>query len=577
MSTFTAFCRACWSLAKPYFADRNERFVAWGLLAAIVALNLGTVALNVWFNQWNNDFYNALQEKNFDDFQTYLLHFAGMATLFIGVAVYQYYLNQMLQLRWRRWLTEHWLDAWLQAKHYYQMQVFNLGTDNPDQRIAEDMRLFATYSLNITLGLMNAIVTLASFLHILWGLSGSYSLSLFGSPIEIPGYMVWAALVYAAAGTWITHMIGRKLVPLNFNQQRYEADFRFDLVRVREHAEGIALQNGEAAENARLHTRFSAVFDNFLAIMRRQKQLIWFTAGYGQAAIIFPFVVAAPRYFGGAIQLGGLMQTASAFGQVQSAFSYLISAYTDIAEWRAVINRLTGFRQGIEQADTIVAQSRIAIEITGDERLEVQDLALTLPNGRPLLGLDTLSLKRGDSLLLTGRSGNGKTTLLRAIAGLWPFGRGLIRRGDSGHSLFLPQQPYIPIGTLRAALAYPHDPATYSDAEYRDALAAMELGHMQDRLDEEAKWDQVLSGGEQQRVQLAGAWLMKPAWLFLDEATSALDDDTEHRVMKQLRAALPRAAVVSIGHRPALLAFHEQHLELQPAEDGGPSRLVLAT
>ncbi|MCW0235987.1 MAG: ABC transporter ATP-binding protein/permease [Ferrovibrio sp.] len=551
--------------------------MAWGLLAAIVALNLGTVALNVWFNQWNNDFYNALQEKNFDDFQTYLLHFAGMAALFIAVAVYQYYLNQMLQLRWRRWLTEHWLDAWLQAKHYYQMQVFNLGTDNPDQRIAEDMRLFAAYSLNITLGLMNAVVTLASFLHILWGLSGSYSLSLFGSPVEIPGYMVWAALVYAAAGTWITHMIGRKLVPLNFNQQRYEADFRFDLVRVREHAEGIALQNGEAAENTRLHTRFSAVFDNFLAIMRRQKQLIWFTAGYGQAAIIFPFVVAAPRYFGGAIQLGGLMQTASAFGQVQSAFSYLISAYTDIAEWRAVINRLTGFRQGMEQADLIATQSRIAIEITDDERLEVQDLALTLPNGRPLLGLDRLSLKRGDSLLLTGRSGNGKTTLLRAIAGLWPFGQGLIRRSDAGQSLFLPQQPYIPIGTLRAALAYPHDPATYDNAAYREALAAMELGHMQDRLDEEAKWDQVLSGGEQQRVQLAGAWLMKPAWLFLDEATSALDDDTEHRVMKQLRAALPHTTVVSIGHRPALLAFHEQHLELQPAEDGGPSQLVAVT
>ncbi len=574
MSQFADFFRAFWSLARPYFADRDERLVAWGLLAAIVALNLGTVALNVWFNQWNNDFYNALQEKNFEDFQTYLLQFAGMAALFIGVAVYQYYLNQMLQLRWRRWLTEHWLDAWLQAKRYYQMQVFGLGTDNPDQRIAEDMKLFAAYSLNISLGLMNAVVTLASFLHILWGLSGAYSLTLFGSPIEIPGYMVWAALIYAAAGTWITHMIGRKLVPLNFNQQRYEADFRFDLVRVREHAEGIALQNGEAAENARLHARFGSVFGNFLAIMKRQKQLIWFTAGYGQIAIIFPFVVAAPRYFGGAIQLGGLMQTASAFGQVQSAFSYLITAYTDIAEWRAVINRLTGFRSGIEKADANMAQSRIVLEITDGERLEVQDLALTLPDGRPLVGLDALSLQRGASLLITGRSGNGKTTLLRAIAGLWPFGQGLIRRGNSGQSLFLPQQPYLPIGTLRAALAYPHDPATYSDADYRAALAAMELGHMQDKLDEEAKWDQLLSGGEQQRVQLAGAWLMKPAWLFLDEATSALDDETEHRVMQQLRADLPQTAVVSIGHRPALLAFHERHVELQPGENGAPARLV---
>jgi putative ATP-binding cassette transporter len=576
MSKFTAFCRAFWSLAKPYFADRKERLAAWGLLAACIGLNLGTVALNVWFNQWNNDFYNALQDKNFEDFQIYLLQFTGMAALFVAVVVYQYYLNQMLQLRWRRWLTDHWLDIWLQTKRYYQMQVFGLGTDNPDQRIAEDMKLFATYSVNITLGLMNAIVTLASFLHILWGLSGTYSFTLFGNLIEIPGYMVWAALLYAAAGTGIAHLIGRKLVPLNFNQQRYEADFRFDLVRVREHAEGIALQNGEAAESARLHGRFGTVFGNFLAIMKRQKQLIWFTAGYGQIAIIFPFVVAAPRYFSGAIQLGGLMQTASAFGQVQNAFSYLINAYTDIAEWRAVINRLTGFRHGIEQADAIMEKSRIALEINDGAWLEVQDLALTLPDGRPLLGLDTLSLQRGASLLITGRSGNGKTTLLRAIAGLWPFGQGLIKRGNDGQCLFLPQQPYIPIGPLRAALAYPRDPATYSDPDYRAALEAMELGHMQDRLDEEAKWDQVLSGGEQQRVQLAGAWLMRPAWLFLDEATSALDDDTEHRVMRQLRAALPHTAVISVGHRPALLTFHERHMEVQPAEDGGPARLVAA-
>jgi putative ATP-binding cassette transporter len=577
MSAFAAFFRAFWSLAKPYFLDPRERLAAWGLLAACVGLSLGIVALNVWFNQWNNQFYNALQDKNFDDFQTYLLQFAGMAAVFVAVAVYQYYLTQMLQLRWRRWLTDHWLTAWLESKRYYQMQVFGLGTDNPDQRIAEDMKLFATYSLSITLGLLNAVVTLASFLHILWDLSGAYSLTVFGSSIEIPGYMVWAALIYAAAGTWIAHVIGRKLVPLNFNQQRFEADFRFDLVRVREHAEGIALQHGESAEQARLQRRFTTLFDNFLAIMRRQKQLIWFTAGYGQAAIIFPFVVAAPRYFGGAIQLGGLMQTASAFGQVQTAFSYLITAYTEIAEWRAVINRLTGYRLGLEEADAIMARSRIAVETNDGGSLEIEDVALTLPDGRPLLGLDRLTLKRGDSLLITGRSGYGKTTMLRAIAGLWPFGKGLVRRGADDQCLFLPQQPYLPTGSLRAALAYPRDAAGYSDADCHAALAAMGLDQLQDRLDEQASWDQVLSGGEQQRVQLAGAWLMKPAWLFLDEATSALDEDTEHQVLSALRAAAPQTAIISIGHRPALKAFHERALTIQPPEnDDGLAKLVPA-
>lgn len=572
MSAFTTFCRDFWSLAKPYFTDPKERVRAWSLLGVIVVLNLGSVGLSVWFNQWYNDFYNALQEKDFESFKTLLLHFSGVAFAFIVVAVYRLYLQSMLQIRWRAWLTENWTTDWLANRHYYHMQMMGLDTDNPDQRIAEDLRLFPAYSLSLTLGLMNAVVTLVSFLGILWSLSGDFSFTLGGTEYNIPGYMVWAAIIYAAAGTGLTHLIGRPLVKMNFDKQRLEADFRFHLVRVREHAEGIAFQHGETVERAGLLGRFQAVFANFYDIMIKTKQLTWFTAGYAQLALIFPFVVGAPRYFSGAIQLGGLMQIVSAFGQVQEALSYLITSYSEIAEWRAVINRLTGFREGLEKARAVAAQSQVTV--ADNATLAVDDLSLALPNTRPLMQVDGLTLNAGDSLLIGGKSGTGKTTLLRAIAGLWPFGRGTVRRPADGQSLFLPQKPYLPLGSLRAALAYPRDPATFSDADYKAALEALDLGKLSARLDEDAQWHQQLSGGEQQRVQFARALLLKPKWLYLDEATSALDEATEAKALAALRQHLPGTAVLSIGHRPALQQFHQQHRQLAPAADGSPARLA---
>jgi putative ATP-binding cassette transporter len=577
MSRFAAFFRAVWCLAKPYFLDPQVRLGAWMLLVAIVALNLASVGLSVWFNYWYNDFYNALQEKDFDSFKTLLLYFAGVAAAFIVVAVYKYYLQSLLEVRWRRWLTEHWARDWLEDKRYYHMQMLGLDTDNPDQRIAEDLRLFPAYSLSLTLGLLNAVVSLVSFLGILWTLSGDFAIALGGTEYHIPGYMVWVAIVYAAAGTWLTHLIGRPLVRLNFDKQRVEADFRFHLVRIREHAESIAFQNGETVERAGLERRFAAVFDNFIAIMKRTKLLIWFTSGYGQIAVIFPFVVGAPRYFSGALPLGGLMQTVSAFGQVQEALSYIINAYTEIAEWRAVIERLTGFQRGMEKARALSARSAIAVSREGD-RIAVNDLALGLPDGRALLQVNSLALAPGESLLLQGRSGGGKTTLLRALAGLWLFGRGKVMRPADEQSLFLPQKPYLPLGSLRAALAYPHDPARFSEADYRAALEALDLAHLAPRLDEEAYWTQQLSGGEQQRVQLARALLLKPRWLYMDEATSALDEKTEARALEALRTGLPGTAILSIGHRPALRGFHQKSLEIEPgAAKTGVAQLMAAT
>lgn len=570
------FFPALWALSKPYFTDPKERRGAWTLLVVIVILNLATVGLSVWFNQWYNDFYNALQEKDVETYKVQLLYFTGVAFAFIVVAVYKQYLQSMLQIRWRRWLTENWLDDWLGGRNYYQMQMLGLGTDNPDQRIAEDLRFFPLYTLSLSLGLLNAVVTLVSFLGILWSLSGEFSFELGGHVIAVPGYMVWVAIIYAGAGTWLTHLIGRPLVGLNFEKQKIEADFRFHLVRVREHAEGIAFQHGETVERAGLGRRFAHIFTNFYELMRKTKQLTWFTSGYGQLAVIFPFVVGAPRYFSGAIQLGGLMQINSAFSQVQEALSFLITSYSDIAEWRAVIDRLTTFRAGLEQARALQEDRRIAVDTTGTA-LQIDALKLDLPDGRPLMQADGLQLNAGDSLLVQGRSGKGKTTLLRAIAGLWPFGSGRVQRTGDEASLFLPQKPYLPHGTLRAALAYPRDPAAFSDSDYTAALEALDLGKLASRLDEEAAWDQQLSGGEQQRVQLARALLLKPAWLYLDEVTSALDTATEEKALQALRTALPETAILSIGHKPALAAFHRQQRNLEAGAPGEPAKLVAAT
>ncbi|HWO86198.1 MAG TPA: ABC transporter ATP-binding protein/permease [Stellaceae bacterium] len=556
VTTKQGFLRQAWDLAWPYWKS-DEKWSAIGLLAAVIALNLITVWLNVRFNYWNNDFYNALQQYDWPEFWRQFAIFGALALAFIVVGVYSSYLRGILHIRWRRWLTERFLRNWLEDQAYYRMQLNQATTDNPDQRISDDLNRFASISLTLSLGLLSSFVTLVSFLSILWTLSGALTIPLGGgASIDIPGYMVFAALIYAVAGTMLTRWIGYPLIRLNFDQQRYEADFRFSMVRLRENAENVAFYGGEAREFDTFQTRFVRVVANWWGIIKRRKKLTWFTYGYDQVAIVFPFLVAAPRYFDKVIQLGGLMQIASAFRQVQESLSFIISSYTEIAEYQSVVQRLAGFR---EKMNEIAAEQQRpqAIEIVRDGTgVAVDALDLNLPDGRSLRPDITLAATPGKSLLITGASGAGKSTLLRAIAGLWPFGRGRIRVGD-GRCLFLPQRPYLPLGTLADALVYPRSAAELPRDNLAEALRTVGLPELVDRLEEEANWAQRLSIGEQQRLAFARVLLARPEIVFLDEATSALDEAAEVSLYRLLREAPWKPTIVSVGHHGTLRRFHD--------------------
>jgi vitamin B12/bleomycin/antimicrobial peptide transport system ATP-binding/permease protein len=560
-----------WAMIGPYWFS-EDRWAARGLLLAVVVLTLGMVYLTVLLNQWNNAFYSALQDKNLVAFRGQLFRVTWLICIFIFLAVYQVYLNQMLEIRWRRWLTVRYLRAWLADGAYYRMQLVARETDNPDQRIAEDVHLLAAHTLGLFTGGLRAIVTLVTFVAILWGLSGSFIVPVGGFSVPVPGYMVWVAVLYAIVGTWVTDWLGRPLVRLNFDRQRYEADFRFSLVRFRENTEGVALYRGEADEFRGFRERFEDVVSNWWGIMLRQKRMTYFTSGYGLGAWIVPSIVAAPRYFRGELGLGGLMQTSQAFQQVQDALSFFVQSYKEIAAWCAVVERLAGFERALD---------RVRLEGAGGFRrvegrpahLTVAGVDLDRPDGQPLMANINLSLRRGDTVLLSGASGSGKSTLIRAIAGIWPFGRGEIRTPRDARILFLPQRPYLPIGKLRDVVSYPMSGRGVADETLREALEVVGLAGLAGRLDEAAHWALQLSPGEQQRMAFARALVQKPEWLFLDEATSAVDEATEARLYQLVRERLAETTVFSIGHRATLRPFHARRLVVQPSANG-PASIV---
>jgi putative ATP-binding cassette transporter len=571
-----------WRLAYPYYVTRDvtdvrvwpfpgfriqERWVAISLAVTVIAIEFAQVAINVRLSYFNRDWFNAIQARDASAFWFLLFTvFCFWAAIFITSAIVQYVLQSYLLIGWRRWLTRQYTGRWLGEHSHYLMQLSGEGSDNPDQRIQEDIDRFTERTQYLLLAILSAVSNLVSFSIILWQISADFTVP--GTSIKVPGFLVWGALLYSAVATWLTHLIGRKLIRLNFQQQRYEADFRFSLARLREYGEQVALLNGEAAERERVGRRFGKVMENFLAIVSRRKKLLAFTATYSQTNAVIPYILIAPYYFSGQIQLGGLTQTAGAFARVESTMSFFITFYTTLADYKAVVDRLTGFDQSVRNADALRAARELEVRREPGKEISVRGATLSLPDGRPIVQIDNLVLRPGESTLLVGPSGSGKSTLFRAVSGIWPFGAGRITVPAAASLLLLPQRPYIPVGTLRAAITYPAVEKAYGDEELRAALDHARLTPFVERLEEEALWSQTLSLGEQQRVAVARALLMRPDWLFLDEATAALDEETEEAIYATLAGALPGTTIVSIGHRSTLLAFHERRIEMRRGEDG---------
>lgn len=553
-----------WRLMSSYWHSQ-EKWKARGLLAGVIALTLGQVYMLVLLNGWNNDFYNALQQRAFESFWPLIGQFAGFAFLHIIFAVYAVYVRQILEIKWRNWMTDKYLDRWLGHQTYYRLQVAGQDDmDNPDQRIADDVNSFVNLTLGLFVGVLKQATSLVAFVVILWNLSGSLDIPLGDTVLSVPGYMVFVTLIYSVVGTWLAHKVGRKLIPLNYDQQRFEADFRFSMVRVRENSESVAFYGGEKPELQNFRERFALVIGNFWGLMKRTKLLNFYVNGYAQIAIIVPVLMCAPQYFNGTMQLGGFMQTISAFGRVQDALSYFVESYDSIAQYVAVIRRLGGFAGHMEEAEALAPSFDFTRNTSNALQLWQMDIAL--PDGRQLAEKLSIAVPAGKRLLISGGSGAGKSTLLRAIAGIWPYGTGEISLPTGWRTMFLPQRPYLPLGSLRRAIYYPQPVPENIDDNLAGLLERFGLQKLAGQLDTVDDWSRILSLGEQQRLAFIRILLLRPDIVFLDESTSALDEPREAQAYEILHQLLPKMAVVSVGHRSSLLNCHDKQLVL--AGDG---------
>jgi vitamin B12/bleomycin/antimicrobial peptide transport system ATP-binding/permease protein len=577
--SFIPVVRLITGLADPYFDASNtktatvpllgavrERHLAWGLTIFLVVLNQLQVGISVRLSFFSRDWFNAIQNKDQAAFWSLLLTvFMFWAAIAVISNLIEYFVENILKLRWREYLVERYSARWLSGGSHYRMG-FTGGADNPDQRIAEDVRAYILSTYAFSISLLSTISNLVSFSIILWSIPAQFAIP--GTSIIVPGLPFWVALIYSFVGTWLTHLIGRPLIKLDFKQEKYEADFRYQLARLREYGEQVALLRGEPAERQHIGQRFSAIVGNTYDLIRQNLKLNTFTSTYFQASVVFPYVIMAPAFFTGAITLGQLQQTAGAFGRVEGAMQWFIIRYSSLASYKATVDRLSTFQIAMGKAEDLQADSGIQRHEQAGTDVSIPALKLAVPDGETIVSITDLTLKAGQRTLVTGPSGSGKSTLFRAVSGIWPYGDGHIFTPTHKRVLLLPQRPYLPMGTLKQAVEYPDLYDTHSDETIREALLAVKLPKLIHRLDEEAFWSQVLSLGEQQRVAIARALLSKPDWLFLDEATAALDEATEAAIYALLKERLPGTTVVSIGHRSTLVAMHDRQIELVAGDDG---------
>jgi len=552
LTRHTQWGRQFWQLSGDYFRPRQHGWRPLLSLLLIVLVTLAGVRLSVLFSNWYNGMYTSLQKLDQQAFWASMLLFAALATAHVGRVLFEYYLQQAFVIRWRQWLNERLLGQWLQRQAYYRSHHLATPADNPDQRIQQDIASFVGNSLSLSMGVIDALVSTFEFTLILWGLSGA--LAILG--VEIPRSTVFIAYVYVIVATVFAFRIGRPLIRLNFLNEKLNADYRYNLMRVREYGENIAFYRGEQVEGAGLRQRFGQVIENAWALVFRNLKLSGFNLTISQTGVIFPFLLQAKRFFAKEISLGDMVQTAQAFGQLQTNLSFFRTSYDNFAEYKAVLDRLTGFQDACQQAANLPQASHQP----GDSGLSLQQLNVYRPDGQVLISQLSLSLQSGDALLIRGPSGSGKTTLLRAIAGLWPYCDGSMAYPQQA-ALFLSQRPYLPLGSLRDALSYPQA-AMHDDARIGTVLQTVQLGQLASRLDEVADWSRILSLGEQQRLAFGRLLLAAPRIAFLDEATSAMDEGLEDALYRQVRQQLPDTVLVSVGHRSTLLAHHSCQLQL---------------
>ena len=551
------------ALAAPYFRS-EEKWRARSLLLGVIIAEFGVVYALVAFNHWNAYFFNAIQDRDWEDFRYALFLLAGIVLWTAVATVAQFYFGQSLIMNWRRWLTAQFVNRWMADGRHYKMRVLGHDVDNTHLRIANDILIFMQKTHDIGYNLLGSFIALVSFSYILWGLSAVAPLVVFGVNLSFPGYLFWIAFVYAGTATLIAHLIGKPLIALNFNQQRFESDYRFAITRAWDHSEPIALMRGEKIEREALGTRFGNLVRNWTRLIHRQSGLTFFTSGVSQFSAVFPTIVMSPAFFMGAIPLGSLMQGALAFQRVDFAFGFLMHFYAKIAEWKASMDRIVQLDAALAKTDGAQETAQISIDDHHEGAIDVEKLVVTLPSGAAIAALDKLSLRPGDTTLIAGPSGSGKSAIQRALSGVWPLGSGKVALPHDD-VLAMPQRFYFPLGSLKAVITYPTPENEVDDGRLRDILHQVGLDHLAGRIDEEAEWGSMLSGGEQQRVAFARAILRDPAFLMLDDSTSNLDGDATKQMYQALERNLPETMIISLARTDALRTLHKDLVVLQPA------------